>query len=30
LPEGLPGREDAEKAVEAAKEIVGSIKKTLG
>ena len=30
LPEGLPGREDAEKAVESAKEIVDSIKKTLG
>ena len=30
LPEGLPGREDAEKAVESAKEIVDSVKKTLG
>jgi len=30
LPEGLPGREDAEKAVESAKEIVDFVKKTLG
>ena len=30
LPEGLPEREDAEKAVESAKEVVESVKKILG
>jgi HEPN domain-containing protein len=30
LPEGLPNKEDAEKAVESAKEVVDFVKKALG